>query len=166
VDADAVFDAATQPLCGYLSVTMHQKRLDTADGVFGLRPFARLDDQGIVTATDVRPLRDDVQRGAVAVGRKEADGIALGLALVANFLGQTDGGQRAAGAEAFVVGDGRAFDGLAEPAGQGDGLAQLVAGGVVDGNADGDVGGVVANAALGDGLTEGFFEEDSIGDEL
>jgi hypothetical protein len=41
----------------------------------------------------MRPLRADVQGGAAAVGREEADRIALGLAVVADLLGQAGGGQ-------------------------------------------------------------------------
>ena len=43
---------------------------------------------------------------------------------------------------------------------------EIGAGRVVDGDADGDVGGVIADAAFGNGLSEGFFEEDGVGDEL
>src|SRR5207245_4375973 len=40
------------------------------------------------------------------------------------------------------------------------------AGGVVDWDANGDVGGVVADAAFRDGLVVGFLDEEGVGDEL
>ena len=145
---------------------MEQHGIDAADGVLGFGLVARTHDEAVAAATDLGALGDDVKGGAVAVGREETDGIAFGFALLANLLGQTDGGERASGAEAFVVGDGRPFDGLAEAAGLGDGGEQIGAGGVVDGDADGDVGGVIADAAFGDGLSEGVFEEEGVGDDL
>ena len=136
------------------------------DGVLRLGLVARPDDEAVVATTDVGPLGDDVERGAVAVGREEADRVALGLAVVADLLGQADRGQRAADTEALVVGDGRPLDRVAEASGLFEGVAQVLPGGVVEGDADGDVGGVVADAALGDGLAEGFFEQDGVGDDL
>ena len=145
---------------------MQQDRVDAADRVLGLGLVARPDDEGVAAAADVRPLGDDVQGGAVAVGREEADRLAL--------RARGPGGPPRAGrpgpastrAEPFVVGDRRPFDRLAEPAGLGDGLAAGRRGPVVDRDADGDVGGVVADAALGDGLAEGLFEQDGVGDDL
>jgi hypothetical protein len=102
----------------------------------------------------------------VAVGWEEANDIAFGLTVVAYLFGKADGSQRTAGTKPFVVGDRRAFDGVAELAGQRDGPMQFRAGGVVDGNANRDVGGVIVNPAFGDGLSEGFFEKHGVGDEL
>ncbi len=161
-----MFDAAAQRLGGSLREAVEQNGIDAADRVLGFGLVARPDHEAVAAATDLGALGDDVQGGAVAVGREEPDRIALGFALLADLLRQADRGERAAGAEPFVVGDGRPFDGLAEAARLGDGGVEIGAGRVVDGDADGDVGGVIADAAFGDGLAEGFFEQDGIGDDL
>ena len=166
VDADAMFDAAAQRLGGQLRETVEQNGIDAAHGVFGFGLVARTDHEAVAAATDLGALGDDVQGRAVAVGRKETHGIAFGFALLADLFGQADGGEGTAGAEPFVVGDGRPFDGLAEAASLGDGGVEIGAGRVVDGDADGDVGGVIADAAFGNGLSEGFFEEEGVGDDL
>jgi hypothetical protein len=57
-----------------------------------------------------------MQGGAVAVGREQVNRVALGLTFVADFLGQAYRGQRAAGTEPFVIGDGGPFDGGPETA--------------------------------------------------
>jgi hypothetical protein len=145
---------------------VEQDGIDAAHGVFRFGLVAGADDEAVATATDAGALGDDVQGGAVAVGREEADGVAFGLAVVADLFGQADGGERTAGAEAFVIGDRRAFQGVAESSGGTEGVAQLGAGGVVDGNADSEVGSMVADATLGDGLAERVFEEDRVGDNL
>ena len=166
VDADAMFDAAAQRLGGQLRETVEQNGIDAAHGVFGFGLVARTDHEAVAAATDLGALGDDVQGRAVAVGRKETHGIAFGFALLANLFRQADGGEGAAGAEPFVFGDGRPFDGLAEAARLGDGGVEIGAGRVVDGYADGYVGGVIADAAFGNGLSEGFFEEEGVGDDL
>jgi hypothetical protein len=145
---------------------VQQHRLDAADGVFGFGLVARPNDDAVAAAPDVRPLGNDVKGGAVAVGREEADGVAFRLTLLTNLFGQTNGGEGTAGAEAVVFGDGRPFDRFTEPAGVGESLQEVGAGGVVDGDADGDIGGMVADTAFGNGLTKGFFEENGIGDDL
>ena len=121
VNADAVFDARAQRLGGDLREAVQQNGIDAANGVFGFGLIAWPDDEAVAAAADLGALGDDVEGRAVAVGRKETDRIALGFALLANLLGQADGGEGAAGAEAFVVGDGRPFDGLPEAARLGDG---------------------------------------------
>ena len=121
---------------------------------------ARADDEALAAAADLGALGDDVEGGAVAVGREEADGLALGFALLADLLGQADRGERAADAEPFVLGDRRPFDGLRGAGGPRRWPRAVGAGRVVDGHADGDVGGVIADAAFGDGLAEGLFEQE------
>ncbi len=98
---------------------------------------ARTDDEPVAAAPDLGALGDDVEGGAVPVGREEPDGLALGFPVLADFFRQADGGERAAGAEAFVVGDGRPFDGSRSRRAVGDGGAAVGAGRVVDGDADG-----------------------------
>src|SRR5262249_14190808 len=151
---DAVLDALAQRLGGDLGEAVQHQRLDAAHGVLALGLVARADDEGVAADADLGALGDDVQGGAVAVGREEALDLAFGLAVVADLLGEADRRQRAAGAEALVVGHRRALEGAAQAAGLGDGGAQVGAGLVVAGDADGDVGGVVADAALGDALAE------------
>ncbi len=166
VDADAVLDALAQRLRRHLGEAVQQQHLDAADGVLALRLVARPHHQGVAADADLGGVGHDVQRRAVAVRREEADRVAFGLAVLAHLLRQADGGQRAAGAEAFVVGDRRPVGRFAQAAGLGDGAAQVVAGGVIDRDADGDVGGVVADAALADRLGEGLLQQDGVGDDL
>ena len=161
-----MFDAAAQRLGGQLREAVEQHGIDAADGVFGFGLVARTHHEAVAAATDLGALGDDVKGRAVAVGRKETHGIAFGFTLLANFFRQADGGEGASGAEAFVVGDGRPFDGLPEATCLGDSGVEIGAGRVVDGDADGDVGDVIADAAFGNGLTEGFFEEEGVGDDL
>jgi hypothetical protein len=169
VDADAVFDATAKRLGGKLREAVQQDGIDAANGVFGfglLGGGPRADNETIAAATDLGALGDDMESRSVPVGRKETDGIALGFALLADLFRQANGSEGTAGAEAFVVGNGRSFDGLPEVASLGDGGAEISAGRVVDGDAHCDVGGVIAKAAFGNGLSEGFFEEEGIGDDL
>jgi hypothetical protein len=127
VHANAVLDATANRLGRNLGKTVQQDCVHFADGVLGFGAIARADDQGGAATTDVRPLRDDVQCGAVAIGRKQAHGVAFLLAFLAHFLGQADWGQRATLAKAFVVGDGRALDRLPQPPGGHDGIAKIEA---------------------------------------
>ena len=121
VNADAMFDATAKRLRGELREAVQQNGIDAADGMFGFGLVARPDHEAVAAATDLGALGDDVQGRAVAVGRKETDGIVLGFALLADLFRQADGSEGAAGAEPFVVGDGRPFDGLPQAAGLGDG---------------------------------------------
>jgi hypothetical protein len=166
VNADAVFDAATERLSGKLREAVEQDGIDAAQGMFGFGLVAGSDDEAVAAATDTGARGDDVEGRAVAIGGKETNGIAFGFALLTDLFRQTDGRQRATGAEAVVVGDGRPFDGLAEATRLVDGGVEFGAGGFVDGDANGDVGGVIPNAAFGDGLSEGIFEEEGVGNEL
>src|SRR6185437_14613282 len=159
VNADAMLDATTQRLGGELRKTVEQNGIDAANGVLGFRLVARADHETVAAATDLGALGNDVEGRAVAVGRKETDGVVLRFAFLANLFRQANGSERAAGAEAFVVGDGRPFDGLPEAACLGNGRLEIGAGRVVNGNANGDIGGVITDAPFGNGLSEGFFEE-------
>ena len=145
---------------------MQQHGFDAADRVLGFRLVARPDHEAVAATADLGAGRDNVEGGAVAVGREEADRIVFGLAFLANFFGQADGSEGAVGAEPFVVGDGRPVHRIAKPAGEGDGVAKIGAGLLVDGDANRDVGGVVADASFGDWLSKRFFEQDGIGNEL
>jgi hypothetical protein len=166
VNGDAMFDAAAQRLGGQLREAVEQHAIDAANGMFGFGLIARPHHETVAAAPDLGALGDDVEGRAVAVGRKETNGIVFGFPILANLFRQTDGGEGAAGAEPFVVGDGRPFGGLAEAAGLGDGGLKIGAGRIVDGDADGDVGGVITDTAFGNGLCEGFFEENGVGDDL
>jgi hypothetical protein len=161
-----MFDAAAQRLGGQLGEAVEQNGIDAANGMFGFGLIARTNHEAVAAAPDLGALGDDVKGRTVAVGRKEADGIAFGFAILTDLFGQTDGSEGTAGAKAFVIGDGRPFDGLAEASRLGDGGLEIGAGGGVDGDADGDVGGVIADTAFGNGLREGFFEENGVGDDL
>src|SRR6185437_7329356 len=48
----------------------------------------------------------------------------------------------------------------------GNGRLEIGAGRVINGNANGDIGGVITDAPFGNGLSEGFFEEQGVGDDL
>jgi len=79
------------------------------------------------------------------------------LLLLTDLFRQADKSEREGGAKAVVVSNGagvRRFGGAGEPR-----QRQRGAGGVIHGDAHRDIGGVVANAAFGDGLSEGFFKE-------
>src|SRR5262249_28391721 len=67
VDADAVLDTFAERLGRDLGEAVQQDGLDAADGVLRLGLLAWPDDEAVVAAADVRPLRDDVQGGTVAV---------------------------------------------------------------------------------------------------
>jgi hypothetical protein len=79
---------------------------------------------------------------------------------------EADGGKGAAGALALVGGDGRPHGGLAKLACAQDELTDLGAEVGVEGDADGDVVGVVADAALRDGTPAILFEEEGVGGDL
>src|ERR1019366_9484958 len=100
---------------------------------------ARPDDDAVAAATDMRSLGNDVEGGAVAVGREEADGVAFRLTFLTNLFGQANGGEGTAGAEGVVVADGPPVDRFTEPAGVGESLNEVGAGRVVDGDANGDI---------------------------
>ena len=80
---------------------------------------------------DVSALGDDVESGAVAVSREKANGFAFGFAVLADFLGQTDGSERAVSAEAVVIGDGRPFEGIAKLPGFLNRIAESLSGGII-----------------------------------
>jgi hypothetical protein len=161
-----MLDATPQRLGGELRETVEQNGIDAANGMFGFGLVTRADYQAVAPATDLGALRDDVESRAVAVGRKETDWIVLGFALLTDLFRQANGRERAAGAEVFVVGDGRSLDGLPKTACLGDGGVEIGSGHVVDENADCDVSGMIADAAFGDRLSKGFFEEQGVGDDL
>ena len=116
VDGDLALGAEGQRLGRDLGVAVQEQRVDLADGVLGGRlAVGGRDDERLAGAADAGAGGDDVEAGAVAVGREEADRLAAGLLGLADLLGQADRGERAADAEPLVLGDRGPLGRLAEP---------------------------------------------------
>jgi hypothetical protein len=135
--------------------------------VLGNRPtVGRFDDECFATPPDRRTRCDDVKAGAVAIGREEAERLAVGVLSLADLLGKADGSERTTDAELLILGDRGTFSRFSEPPRRGDGLGQIGAGLLVDLDAGGDVVGVIADPALRDRVARGGFDQNGVGDNL
>ena len=106
MDGDGAVGAEGQGLGGGLGLAVQDEGVEFADGVLaGRGAVGRRNDEGVAGAADAGAGGDDVEAGAVSVGREEADGVAVGVPGLAGLLGQADRGERAAGAEPLVLRD-------------------------------------------------------------
>ena len=114
----------------------------------------------------MRARLDDVEAGAVAVRREQAQRLALGMLGLADLLGQADRRQRAMDAEPLVLGHRWPLGRFAEPPGRGDRVGQVLSGRIVERHPHGGIVGVIADSPLGHGLPGDRLDQGGIGDYL
>jgi hypothetical protein len=161
-----MFDTTAECLCRDLRKSVQQDRVNPADGVFCLGLVARLDHEAVIAASDMCSVGDHMEGGAIAVRWEEANGVALWLALLPDLLGQTDWSEGAAGTKPLIVSDGRPFERHTDLSGLVEGGLQVGPSGNVDGDADSNVGSMIADTAFGDRLSERLLKENGVGDDL